>query len=374
MEIRVNRVEFLKRLKIVEKAIVENKIKPIISCVYIEAEGESLKFYGTNLEITIITQMNSEIRESGKIVFQHQIVEEYLKELTDEYVQLKADNSTLLIETEDSSTEFSLFDSEEFPKNYLVVDVDSDNNFFEIESSELTEIFEKTKFAASQSSDDMRINCIRIDCKENKMKFVGTDTYRLVFLEKSIAVNNEFSISVPLNTVDVIIKLFKTLQSTNTKVVVGSKYIKFEIDGVVVVSRIIDLPYPDYKGILDRLNYDKELKIKTSEFLNILKRVIIFVRNNSDSKFGAIFKIDKEKISITGSNDIARINEESIVDYNGDSIKISLNTKYLIEFLNNLDQNSQIILELINSNGSVKITESGDSSYLYIVMPLALKE
>lgn len=373
MEVRVNRIEFLKKLKTIEKAITENKIKPIISCAYIEIVENSLKFYGTNLEITIVTSMEAEVKETGKIVFQHQIVEEYLKELSDEYFLLKSDNLVLTIETEDSATEFSLFDSDEFPKNHLIINIENEVNCFNIDSLELVEIFEKTKFAASQSSDDMRINCIRIESNNNKMMFVGTDTYRLVYLEKAISSSEKFSLSLPLNTVDVITKLFRSFSNESVKVIIGTKHIKFEIGGTVVISRIIDLPYPDYKGILGNLKHSKNLNIGTSEFLNMLKRVIIFVKNNNDSKFGAIFSLEGDKIAITGSNDIAKIKEESVVNYNGESIKISLNTKFLIEFINNLDQNSKMSLDLSDSSGSVRIIEEGKDNYLYIVMPLALR-
>ncbi|MGL4945572.1 MAG: DNA polymerase III subunit beta, partial [Fusobacteriaceae bacterium] len=154
MEVRVNRIEFIKKLKIVEKAIFENKIKPIISCALIETgeEDNRLKFYGTNLEITIITHMECQVKSHGKIVFQPQIVEEYLKELSDETVLLKVEDFTLYIEGADSVSEFSLMDAEEFPINYLHVEAKEESLGFDTNSSALVNCFEKTKFAASQSS------------------------------------------------------------------------------------------------------------------------------------------------------------------------------------------------------------------------------
>ena len=109
MKIQIERIEFLKRLKVVEKTITENKIKPIISCAYIETRGDNLFFCGTNLETTITTEMKcKEVIESGKIVFQHQLVEEYLKELKDEFVVFSEIDGNLVIESSDSSSEFSL--------------------------------------------------------------------------------------------------------------------------------------------------------------------------------------------------------------------------------------------------------------------------
>ena len=156
MEAVVNRVEFLKRIKIIEKAISENKIKPIISCAYIETKEKKMVFYGTNLEITITTFMETEIKEQGKIVFQHHIVEEYLKELKDETITLKASDNILTIETEESATEFSLMNSEEFPRNYMNTELEKEGVNLKINTELLVEAFEKTKFAASQNRSEER--------------------------------------------------------------------------------------------------------------------------------------------------------------------------------------------------------------------------
>ena len=373
METVVNRVEFLKRIKIIEKAISENKIKPIISCAYIETKENKMVFYGTNLEITITTFMETEIKEQGKIVFQHHIVEEYLKELKDETITLKASDNILTIETEESATEFSLMNSEEFPRNYMNTELEKEGVNLKINTELLVEAFEKTKFAASQNTDDMRINCIRIEGAENNIKFVGTDTYRLVYFEREIDVLKEFKVSLPLNTADALIKLLKTSGSEDLEVSVTDRNIKFELSNLLVTSRIVDLSFPDYQGIFNQLSYDKTLKIQTRSFLNMLKRVIIFVRQNSESKNGAIYELDENKILITGSNEIAKINEEAIVDYQGEKIKISLNTKFLIDFLQNLNSEKNLIVEFINQNGSVKIVEENENKYIYIVMPLSLK-
>jgi DNA polymerase-3 subunit beta len=373
MEAVVNRVEFLKRIKIIEKAISENKIKPIISCAYIETKENKMVFYGTNLEITITTFMETEIKEQGKIVFQHHIVEEYLKELKDEMITLKASDNILTIETEESATEFSLMNSEEFPRNYMNTELEKEGVNLKINTELLVEAFEKTKFAASQNTDDMRINCIRIEGAENNIKFVGTDTYRLVYFEREIDVLKEFKVSLPLNTADALIKLLKTSGAEDLEVSVTDRNIKFELSNLLVTSRIVDLSFPDYQGIFNQLSYDKTLKIQTRSFLNMLKRVIIFVRQNSESKNGAIYELDENKILITGSNEIAKINEEAIVDYQGEKIKISLNTKFLIDFLQNLNSEKNLIVEFINQNGSVKIVEENENKYIYIVMPLSLK-
>lgn len=376
MIVKLKRQDFLKRLKIVEKAINENKIKPIISCAYIETRGENLFFCGTNLETTITTEMKcEEIVEEGRIVFQHQLVDEYLREIKDEIVTLSVRDNNLFIESSDSSSEFSLMEAEDFPKILVEADFFQRQEDFKMNIVELADIFEKVKFAASTSSDNLSINCVRLESEVNNLKFITTDTYRLVFLEKELEkVNEKLEVSIPLNTIEALTKLLRSIEETEIKFYFYNKQVYFKLEDTLIISRVIDLAFPNYKGILGNNTYNKTLLINSEKFLKVLRRIIIFVRNNAESKYGATFELEGKDLKVNGVNDIAKINEQLEVEYEGDRIKISLNAKFLSDFIQNLNKESNIMLNFISSNGSVKIKKENDDNYLYIVMPLALKD
>lgn len=376
MKIQIERIEFLKRLKVVEKTITENKIKPIISCAYIETRGDNLFFCGTNLETTITTEMKcKEVIESGKIVFQHQLVEEYLKELKDEFVVFSEIDGNLVIESSDSSSEFSLMNVEDFPKILIDEDFSQKEEIFKINSIELAEILEKVKYAASSSSDNLSINCVRMENENKKLKFITTDTYRLVYLEKEIEkINENIDVSIPLNTVEALTKLLRSIESTDISFYFINRQIFFKMEEVLVISRIIDMSFPNYKGILGNNSYNKKLTINAEVFLKMLKRITIFVRNNNETKYGATFYLEKKEMQVHGVNEVAKINEVLEVNYEGENIKIALNTKFLSDFVQTLNKNKDITLEFIASNSSVKIKEEEANNYLYVLMPLALKD
>ena len=376
MIVRVKRQEFLKRLKIVEKVISENKIKPIISCTYLETKGDNLFFCGTNLETTITTETKvEEVIEEGKIVFQHQLVDEYLREIRDEEIILSVRDNNLYIESSDSASEFSLMNPEDFPNIIENVDSVKDKENFKINSVELANILEKVKFAASTSSDNLSINCIRMENEGKKLKFATTDTYRLVFLEKELdEIKGNVEVSIPLNTAEALTKLLKNMEEVEIVVYSTEKQIYFKIAETLMVSRVIDLVFPNYKGILGNDAYNKTLIINNDVFSKVLRRIIIFVKNNAESKYGATFEIEGKLLKINGVNDIARINEQLEVEYEGERIKISLNAKFISEFIQNLDKDSDIILNFISPNSSVKIRQQSENNYLYVVMPLALKD
>lgn len=376
MKIRIQRIEFLKRLRIIEKTINENKIKPIISCAYIETRGDNLFFCGTNLETTITTEMQcKEIIEAGKLVFQYQLIEEYLKELKDDTVIFSEIDGNLLIESSDSSSEFSLMNAEDFPKILVNENFSEKIEEFKINSIELAEIFEKIKYAASPSSDNLSINCIRLESEDNRLKFITTDTYRLVYLEKELErIKSKIEVSIPLNTVEALTKLLRSIESTEISFYFINRQIFFKTPDVLIVSRIIDMAFPNYKGILLNNNYNKKLTINAEIFMKILKRITIFVRNNNETKYGATFYFNGKEMQVHGVNEVAKINEELVVNYEGENMKIALNTKFLSDFIQNLNKFKDITLEFVASNSSVKIKENDVEDYLYILMPLALKE
>jgi DNA polymerase-3 subunit beta len=368
--IKVNRQEFLKGLRTVEKAISENKIRPIISCAYLEACNGEIMLKGTNLELTISTVINGEIVQDGRIVFSYQLIEEYLREIGDETIQLVEDGGRLVIETSDSASEFSTFDPEEFPKTKDMTEEEA----FLLNTQNFAGMLEKTKFAAAASSDNLAINCVRLEFDEDKLKMISTDTYRLVYLEEELENTVNKSVSLPLNTVDAIIKIFRSEKEETFSLKFLENQILFEIGETRILSRVIDLSFPDYQGILESSEYDKTAVVDTDEFIKVLKRVIIFVKNNAESKYSATFEFKNNLLEINGISETAKINEKIEVEKTGEDLKISLNVKFLLDYLQCLDKDKSTVINLLSSSSAVQLKNVDNEKFLYLAMPLALRE
>lgn len=202
MQVIVNRTEFLKKLRIVEKAISENKIKPILSCVYMETRGEMLFLCGTNLETTITTTVScKQVIEEGKVAFQYPLIDEYMKELKEEEVQIRMAGDSLMVEGGDAVSEFSTFSSEDYPKAFENFMQQEKEVLLRMNSIELASIFDKLKFSAG-NTDNPAIHCVRIEGRDGEIHFVTTDTYRLTYLHKEFLLPEDFQMSLPLEAVE----------------------------------------------------------------------------------------------------------------------------------------------------------------------------
>ena len=381
MHIRVNRQNFLSAIRIVEKSIKENKIKPILSCIYAKVKGNKIYFTGTNLDTTIKTSIDvNEVIREGEVAFYYSIIDEYLKEIKDEFVVLRVENGNILfIETEDSTTEYDVFSAEDYPNTFENIILNENNFKFEMPSQELVTIFENVLFSAD-TPDNIAMNCIRIESILKHLHFVSTNTYRLTFLKKNIDKDiPDFSVSVPADTISSIIKIIKGLDNEVIKVYKEDAHLYFQYKDTTIITKLIELRFPNYAEILSNISYDKKLFINNEKLTNLLKRILIFSRSNSESKYSSTydFKLNEEnkgKMSISALNEIARINEELDVNFEGEDLKISLNSKYLLEFIQNISKEKELVLEFMYSNSAVKVYEKDDDEYIYILMPLALRD
>ena len=381
MHIRVNRQNFLSAIRIVEKSIKENKIKPILSCIYAKVKGNKIYFTGTNLDTTIKTSIDvNEVIREGEVAFYYSIIDEYLKEIKDEFVVLRVENGNILfIETEDSTTEYDVFSAEDYPNTFENIILNENNFKFEMPSQELVTIFENVLFSAD-TPDNIAMNCIRIESILKHLHFVSTNTYRLTFLKKNIDKDiPDFSVSVPADTISSIIKIIKGLDNEVIKIYKEDAHLYFQYKDTTIITKLIELRFPNYAEILSNISYDKKLYINNEKLTNLLKRILIFSRSNSESKYSSTYEFkhneeNNNKMSISALNEIARINEELDVNFEGEDLKISLNSKYLLEFIQNIPKEKELVLEFMYSNSAVKVYEKDNDEYIYILMPLALRE
>ena len=381
MHIKVNRQNFLSAIRTVEKSVKENKIKPILSCIYAKVKENKIYFTGTNLDTTIKTSIDvNEVIREGEIAFSYSIIDEYLKEIKDEFVVLRVENGNILfIETEDSTTEYDVHSAEDYPNTFENVVLNENNFKFEMPSQELVNIFEKVLFSAD-TSDNIAMNCIRIESILKHLHFVSTNTYRLTFLKKNINKDIlDFSVSVPADTISSIIKIIKGLDNEVIKVYKEEAHLYFQYKDTMIITKLIELRFPNYAEILSNISYDKKLYINNEKLTNLLKRILIFSRSNSESKYSSTYEFkhneeNKGIMAISALNEIARINEELDVNFEGEDLKISLNSKYLLEFIQNIPKEKELVLEFMYSNSAVKVYEKDNDEYIYILMPLALRE
>ena len=373
LHIIVDRKSLLRAMTIVENAVTENKIKEVLSGIYIETQGEKAILRGTDLELSINTEIEAQVEEDGRIVIKHKLIEEFLKQISDDKITLIEENGKLIIQASSTNTEFSLYNAENFPlQSKLENGVE-----YVFEKGELLNKIENVKISASPNPENLAVNCIRVEIEENKLKLISSDTYRLTYIEEDLEESQRnkenLSLSIPLKTIDGLIKIMKLIDEEKIVVKSDGSKVFFKFSNVEILTRTIDLQFPDYKSILNNSQHNKKILLNTKDFLSVLKRTAIFVRDNKESKNGGIFNFSNNKLLLTGTSENAQIKEEIVTIQEGKDLKISLNVKFLLDYISTI-KGKVTVLELLNNKSSVIVKDEDNDKSLYFTMPLALRE
>ncbi|MFA3799279.1 DNA polymerase III subunit beta [Leptotrichia hongkongensis] len=373
LHIIVDRKSLLKAITIVENAVTENKIREVLSGIYIETHEGKAILRGTDLELSINTEIEAQIEEEGKIVIKHKLIEEFLKQISDEKITLIEENGKLVIKASSTNTEFSLYDSENFPvQSKLENGVE-----YVFEKEKLLNDIENVKISASPNPENLAVNCIRMEIEENKLKLISSDTYRLTYIEEDLddaqKGKENLSLSIPLKTIDGLIKIMKLIDEENITVKSDGSKVFFQFSNVEILTRTIDLQFPDYKSILNNSQHNKKILLNTKDFLSVLRRTAIFVRDNKEAKNGGIFNFANNKLLLTGTSENAQIKEEIVTIQEGGDLKISLNVRFLLDYISTIE-GKVTVLELLNNKSSVIVKDEDNDKSLYFTMPLALRE
>lgn len=373
LNMTVDRKALLKAINIVEKAVTENKIREVLSGIYIETFDNRAVLRGTDLELSINTEIEAQIEEHGKIVIKHELIEEFLKQISDEKIVLAEEDGMLVIKTSATDANFSLYSAENYPiQSKLENGVE-----YVFLKEKLLNYIENVKISAATDVENLAVNCIRLEIEENKLKLISSDTYRLTYIEEDLEESQRnkenLIVSIPLKTIDGLIKIMKLVEESEIMLKSDGSKVYFKFSNVEILTRTIDLQFPDYKSILNSSKHDKKVLLNTKDFLSVLKRASIFVKENKEFRNGAVFKFENNKLTLTGTNDNARIKEKIIIIQEGENLKISLNVKFLIDYISTI-QGKVTVLELLNEKSSVIIKDENNQNSLYFTMPLALRE
>ena len=373
LHIIVDRKSLLKAITIVENAVTENKIREVLSGIYIETNEGKAILRGTDLELSINTEIAAQVEDEGKIVIKHKLIEEFLKQISDEKITLIEENGKLVIQASSTNTEFSLYDASNFPvQSKLENGVE-----YVFEKEKLLNNIENVKISASPNPENLAVNCIRLEIEEDKLKLVSSDTYRLTYIEEDLDETQQgkenLSLSIPLKTIDGLIKIMKLIDEKNITVKSDSSKVFFQFSNVEILTRTIDLQFPDYKSILNNSQHNKKILLNTKDFLSVLRRTAIFVRDNKEAKNGGIFNFANNKLLLTGTSENAQIKEEIVTIQEGADLKISLNVRFLLDYISTIG-GKVTVLELLNNKSSVIVRDEDNDKSLYFTMPLALRE
>jgi len=264
MKIRIDKSDLLKGIQVVGNVITARSVLPILSNILFETAKNRVRLTTTDLDIGISLLLNAEVVDSGAITISTKRLSDIIKELPTGVVALSTrKNNVVDIQLENCEFKLMGLPKEEFPK---LPDFKEKNEVV-FEQADLKQMLQLTAFAISHEETRYVLNGLLFELKNEEgrsvVKFVGTDGRRLAVVEKKrdVKAGKEFKIIIPHKAIQ---ELLRNLQDEGEVTVgVGPNQVFFEMDGITLISRLIEGDFPDYQRVIPpesqtRVRLDKE--------------------------------------------------------------------------------------------------------------------
>jgi len=361
MKFTATKEKILEGLQQVQNVVSTRTTLPILSNVLLQAKEGTVNLTTTDLDVGVRGGFEANVDKAGATTLPARRLFTIIRELPSSEISVEVDGKNAAsIRSGQSFFKILGLPEEEFPplpkfENAKVVTM---------RQKDLRDGLRKTAYAISTDETRYVLNGVLFSYKENKLTLVATDGRRLamVDLELEFPRSHEADIIVPTKAVTELARLLT--DDGDVKISVGTGQIAFDLNSTLLVSKLIEGNYPNYKQVIPS-EAKERITLERETFLNSLRRVSLLASDKSNS---IKLSFSKNNIEITANTpEVGEARESLPVVYKGRDFSIAFNPEFLMAPLRNL-ADDEIFFDLIDemSPGVLKI----QTPFLYVLMPM----
>ena len=363
MKFSLPKEKLLAGLQTVQNVVSTRTTLPILSNVLLQAEEGHLRFTTTDLDVGIRSGVEGSIEKGGATTLPARRLSTIINALPSGEITIEVDSKNIAsIRCGQSFFKMFGLPEEEFPPFPKFENAKT----FTIQQKDLKDGLKKTAYAISNDDTRYVLNGILCSFKDNKLTLVATDGRRLalVDIELEFPESHETDVIIPTKAV---VELSRLLSDNGEiKVSIGENQIAFEVGGTLLVSKLIEGHYPNYRQVIPA-EVKERVTLEREQFLSAVHRVSLLASEKSNS---VKLVFTKNNLEIAANTpDIGEAKENLPIQYNGRDFAIAFNPEFLMAPLKNLSED-EIFLDLIDemSPGLIKI----QGPFLYVLMPMRI--
>ncbi len=375
MELKISVAELAKALGRSQGIVEKKSTMPILSHVLLEAKkGTELHVSATDLDLAVSSEHACEVLKEGALAVSAKHLYEIVRSLPEQQVTLKkASNNYLEVRSGPSEFRIVGLPAEDFPALPRFDKVP----FVSVAPADILEMIERTQFAVSNDETRYNLNGVFFEPAGGAVRMVATDGHRLSLCEKQLP--GDFGLKrgviLPKKGLHELRKLLaEAAESGEEKPEAKLGFVEnsaiFRRPGVVLVMRLIEGMFPDYRQVIPKAG-EKVLSVGRDRFLQTLRRVSLL---SSDKANAVKLDLAKGVLRVLSQNpDLGEAKEEVPVEYAGEPIKIGFNAKYLTDVLS-VVKSDDVALELADdlSPGVLRGSGEPDQGFTAVVMPMRI--
>ena len=370
MKISIERGTLLKAVGQAQSVVERRNTIPILANVLIEAEGNQVSFRATDLDIEVVDKAPAMVERPGATTVSAVMLHEIVRKLPDGALVTLAEDAAagrLTVTAGRSTFNLATLPREDFP----VMATSEYTTNFAAPAPVLRRLFDKAKFAISTEETRYYLNGVYMHVATGEdgqvLRCVATDGHRLARIDAPLpgGADGMPGVIVPRKTVAELRKLLDD-DEAQIAVSVSETKVRFATPTITLTSKVIDGTFPDYSRVIPSGN-TRKLEVDAGDFAKAVDRVATV---SSERSRAVKLALDEDRLVLSvNAPDAGAADEELPVAYADEPLEIGFNAKYLHEIASQIERENAVFL--FNGSGDAAlIREGGDTSAVYVVMPM----
>ena len=368
MKLSVMQENLARGLSVVSRAVSNRSTLPVLANVLLKTEDAGLKLTATNLEIGITYRVPGKIETDGATTVPAKLLTDLVNSLpTGDRVDLALQpNDTLDLRCGRFETHIKGIDAEEFP----ALGAAGERPTTRIAQNVLRRALAETAFAAASDEARPILTGVLAKFEGDQLTLAAADNYRIAV--KTIPILDpvpETSVVIPARALNELARILSDVDDPVEVVLAGGRnQILFHLDGIDLVSRLIDGQFPNYQQIVPQSHTTRAI-LDREELLRAVRPAALIAHESAN--------IVKLQVSAEGEPGITVSANAEVGDHvghveaavEGDGTTIAFNARYLADVLTNVAAD-QFALELNGPLSPGVFKPIGDDHYIHVVMPV----
>lgn len=377
--------ENLKRgLATVGRAVNAKSTLPITGNILIATDEGRLRLSATNLEIGITCWIGAKVDEEGQITIPARLLTEFVNTLPNDRIDMVLTGTALRLKCARFEARINGQEATDFPPVATFESVPQAGSLGDgamvgsvsVEPEVLREAIGQVAFAAAVDEARPVLQGVLTQIADDEMTLAAADGFRLSVRRLSLAAGSsaeKIDLIVPAKTYQELSRILGD-QEDAVQIVIpaGKSQILFHLNGVDLVSQLIQGNFPNYAGLIPA-EYASRVTVNTDEFLAATRPAAIFAKDSNGIVRLEMFPGE----DLTPGRMLIKARAEELGDnqgeidavVEGETARIAFNAKYLTDVLNVLGS-TQVALETKSPASPGVLRPVGSDSFTHVIMPM----
>src|SRR5256884_5157620 len=246
MKFSVTKEKLLEGLQQVQNVVSTRTTLPILSNVLLQADEDEIHLTTADLDVGVRGSCEAHVDKTGATTLPARRLFNIVRELPSSEIQAAVEGKyAASIRSGQSFFKILGLPEDEFPP----LPKFEDAKVVTIRQKDLRDGLRKTSYAISTDETRYVLNGVLFSFKDNKLTLVATDGRRLALVEIELEFprSQEADIIVPTKAVGELERLLG--EEGEVKLSVSENQIAFEVGSTLLVSKLIEGNYPNYRQV-----------------------------------------------------------------------------------------------------------------------------